>query len=258
MTISLFKSVSMRALLCGAVFSAALMAGGYKSQADAASFTEAQKNEMHQIIRDYLVNNPETVIEALEAFQANQREAEARQFGDRFSQYLNGPEIAEAPTVGNPDGDVTIIEFVDYNCGYCKQAFRDVQRLLGEDDNVKVVFIEYPILSQSSTDAARYALAAERQGQYFEFHQALMTLSGQKNEGTYRRIADNLGLDFEQLQRDANDREIQAVVTRNIEMARNLGIRGTPAFIIDENLYPGYIGYDGMVQLVNDARQDEE
>lgn len=222
-------------------------------------FNEEQTEAIGEIVRDYLVTNPEVIIEAMEAYQQNRAEIEARQFEENLSGHseklFNNPD---APFEGNPDGNITVVEFFDYNCGYCKKALTDVVTLLGEDKNVKVVFLEMPILSEASREAARWALAADKQGKYYDYHVALMSHSGPKNAASFEKIGKDLGLDIEQLRKDAKDPAIQAAIDENLAIAQSLGIRGTPAFVIGDTLAPGYLGTEGLKAAVAQARADKE
>ena len=176
--------VKLKILSGIALVACAALAVGFSS---AYKPTNAQDSAMTEqdvqvIVKEYLLNNPEVVVEAIQAFQNKEREKLEQAFKDQLKRSQDKLYNDEgSPVAGNPDGDVVMVEFFDYNCGYCKKALKDVQAALENDDNLKVVFKEYPILSDSSRMAARWALAADKQGKYFEFHQALMEHSGAKN-----------------------------------------------------------------------------
>ncbi|MCB9988188.1 MAG: DsbA family protein [Rhodospirillales bacterium] len=221
--------------------------------ATAADFSDSQKKAIGEIVREYILDNPEILYEAAEKHQRQQEEAADSQFktylSDNKDAVFNG-----APTAGNPNGDIVIVEFFDYNCGYCKKAMEDVAALLKEDKNLKFVFKDMPILSQTSVDAARWSLAADKQGKYLDFHMELMKSPGQKDEKTFEQIAKKLGLDVEKLRKDADDESITKQIRDNMEQAQELGIRGTPGFIIGDYLARGYMGLDGMKQTIADQR----
>lgn len=219
------------------------------------SFSGDQQAEIESIVKDYLIKNPDVVVKALEAYRAQQEEHEARAFKDKVADVRPFMTSKDAPSAGNPNGDVTVVEFFDYNCGYCKHAVDEVVQLIEQDKNVRVVFHEFPILSESSADAARFALAANKQGKYFEFHQALMKFPGQKNASTYETIAKKLGMDYARLEKDANSQEIKQLLVQNMDVGRTLGINGTPAFVFGDTLVPGAISLDDMKQLVADNRK---
>lgn len=217
---------------------------------------QPDKEAVRQIVKEYLTEHPEIVVDALNAYQAQEVEREAAKFKDAMKTKQNDLTGAHLPFAGNPDGDVVIVEFFDYNCGYCKRALMDLQNLIKKDDKVKVIFHDIPILSESSHDAARYALAAHKQGKYFDFHQTLMRSSGAKNVENLEKIAGDLGLDVEKLRTDANSPEIAKEIESNLDLSRELGIRGTPAFIIGDDLMPGYITLQEMQKLVEKVRKD--
>lgn len=217
------------------------------------------KEELEGFIYDYLMENPAVIIEAVEKFRQNQEEEEAKMFDKKLGEhkaYLQSDNGA-SPSVGNPDADIVIVEFFDYNCGYCKRALKDVQALLREDDNIRVVFKEMPILSPTSHQSALWALAADRQGKYWEFHTAVMNHSGNKSESTLAQIAESVGLDVAKLREDAKDPALQAMIDKNITVSQELGIRGTPAFIINDRLSRGYMGLDSMKTLIEQIRAEE-
>ncbi len=220
----------------------------------ADGFSGAQKTEIETVVHDYLLKNPQVLVDALNAYQKQQKDADARSFSDKVGGYKDFLTSASSPAAGNAKGDVTVVEFFDYNCGYCKHALDDVTKLVDDDKNVRVVFKDYPILAPSSTEAAKYALASQKQGKYYEFHQKLMHYPGEKNEQAFRSIAKDLGLDFDKLKKDADSDEISAVLEKNKQAAHDLGIDGTPAFIFNDTLIPGYIDVNTMKEMVGKAR----
>lgn len=228
------------------------------SKAQNNGFTEAQKDELGTIIREYIMDNPEILFEAAEEHRANQENRQNAAFDEKreeYSEFLYDND--GSPSVGSPDADIVIVEFFDYNCGYCKRALSDVQNLIESDDNIRFVFKEMPILSPASLEAAKWALAADKQGKYFEYHQALMTMAGAKSEENLARAAEDLDLDVEQMKEDANSPAIAALIDKNLAVAQDLGIRGTPAFIIDDYLARGYLGLDGMKQIIAETRENK-
>lgn len=213
------------------------------------------------LVREYLLANPEVVIEAVELYQKKQEEAEiARQKEGikTHSNFLYDTNQDTHPWVGNPDADITIVEFFDYNCGYCKRAFKEVQSILESDKNIRVVFKEMPILSPASYLAAQWALAAHRQGKYFEYHQRLMSGPMAYNEETLAKVGEELGLDVEKLKKDAADPKTAQLIAENLRITRDLGIRGTPAFVINDRLIGGYIELAEMERLIADIRAQEK
>jgi protein-disulfide isomerase len=220
----------------------------------ASAFTAAQKEELNKVIHDYLLKNPDVVVESLNAAQNKQRDDEAKAFKQNIIKYKDQIYSKDTPIGGNPNGTKTIVEFFDYNCGYCKRAVDDVVNIVKEDGNVKVYFKDMPILAASSNDAAYWAQAAGKQGKYYEFHVALMKSSLPREKETYKKIGQDLKLDVDKLQKDAEgDKSIRDTVEKNLELARNLGIHGTPGFIINGVLYPGYLGLDTMKKVIADG-----
>jgi protein-disulfide isomerase len=229
------------------------------AQAQGGGFTDAQKEEMGTIIREYLLKNPKVILDAVDRYRANQEQIEAEAMAQAIKE--KAPQIFDDkahPVVGNPKGDVTIVEFLDYNCGYCKIAFRDIETLINDDKNLRVMFIDMPILSEASNMAARYALAAGKQKKYWEFHSALMKAPGGIDQGFIERTARDLKLDMDKLKKDAEGQEIRAQIEANITLARELGFSGTPGFIIGTQPLRGHYGLEAMRKFVADARKKPE
>jgi hypothetical protein len=250
------KKITFPILALGTVSLIALGVNSSISKAQDAAFSNAQKEALGTIIKDYIMENPEIIFEAADKHRANQENADEAAFDEKrleYSAFLY--ENDSSPSVGNPDADVVIVEFFDYNCGYCKKALSDVQTIIKEDDNVRFVFKEMPILSPASRDAAKWALAANKQGKYFEYHVGLMNMSGAKSVNNLEKLAKDLGLDVDQMKKDANDPETDAMIDKNLLVSQELGIRGTPAFIIDDFLARGYMGIEGMKTVIKNARE---
>ncbi|HFC04906.1 MAG TPA: DsbA family protein [Rhizobiales bacterium] len=158
--------------------------------------------------------------------------------------------------IGNPNGDVTMVEFFDYNCGYCKRSLPDVMKMIKNDKNVKVVMKEFPILGEGSNFAARAAIASREQGKYWEFHLALLKKRGAVNEASVMKTAKLMGLDVEKLRKDMKAPVVDQIIKRNYAIAQQLNINGTPAFIIAENIFPGAVGFDVLSNAVAKVRKD--
>jgi protein-disulfide isomerase len=212
-------------------------------------------DQVERIVRDYLLREPEIVYEALQELQ--RRQAEAAQARQRAAIVENQAELLEAPHTpigGNPDGDVTLVEFFDYRCAYCRRVVSSMQALLGEDRNLRVVFKDLPVLGPDSVRAARAALASRRQNGYVPFHFALMTTDDLSMPGI-RAVAESVGLDPDRLERDMASAEVSAAIDANYQLANELGIEGTPAFVIGEQLIPGAVDKARLEQLIREARQ---
>lgn len=223
---------------------------------DTSSFTPAQKAEMKQLIREYILANPEIINEAIDALDAKMAKGKAEKRSETIAkrrQELFSP--AEGTVIGNPKGDVTVVEFFDYNCGYCKSMFQAVAELLREDRNMRLVLKEYPILGPSSMTASRAALAARKQGKYSELHLALLAHKGQLSDGTIMDIAGKVGLDVKKLENDMKDPAITDVIVKNHNLADELGIDGTPSLIIGDAFVPGAISKEKLVEHISKARK---
>jgi protein-disulfide isomerase len=199
-----------------------------------------QRKDVEAIIKEYLLNNPELLLDMQNALEAKMDKLQA----ERTAAYVksNPAEIfrsASSPVVGNVKGDVPVVEFFDYNCGYCKRAFGDVARLLDKDKQVRVILKELPILSKGSEEAARVALAAKMQGKYWEFHRAMLESSGQANEASALRIAEKIGVDVARLKKDMASAEVKKEIDATRALAQKLGIQGTPHFLVGDKIIPG-------------------
>ncbi|MFC3677685.1 DsbA family protein [Ferrovibrio xuzhouensis] len=226
--------------------------------AQQTSFTPAQKTAIEAMIRDYLVKNPEVLVEAMHALDAKQqagaaaasRAAIAASHKDLF-------EDAASYVAGNPKGDVTIVEFFDYRCPYCKQMQPHIQALLKEDGKLRLVLKELPVLGPESVIASRAAVAALQQGKgskYMAFHDAMMAFRGQLSDTEIFRMAGEAGLDVAKLKTDMQTPKVEAVLRDNLALADRLGIQGTPAFVIGTELAPGAVSLDSLRQMVKAAR----
>ncbi len=222
-----------------------------------SSFAQTE-SEFNERIRAYILDNPEVIIEAIQIWQQQQEQAEAQQYqnalaGLQDALYHN----PDPPVLGNPEGDVAVIEFVDYNCGFCRRVFNDLMALIETDSQVKLLMKEFPILGSGSLAASQAALAAQRQGEYAALHVAMMQANGQLDEARVLAIAADIGLDVEQLQIDMHDPAITATLQRNQTLAQQLGINGTPAFIIGEEIVRGAVSVSQLRQLVAAARRND-
>ncbi|WP_029008933.1 DsbA family protein [Azospirillum halopraeferens] len=242
------------ALFAAAVALLALAPAGHS---DARSFDEAERRAVEQIVRDYLMKNPEVIVEAMEELQKREQLAEQQKARQAITANRDALIANPAdPVAGNPKGDVTVVEFFDYQCGYCKTVMGDVQRLIDGDSKVRFVFKEFPILGPGSLVAARAALASQSQGKYLEFHNALMGHRGQYDEATILRLAGSVGLDTAKLKTDMASAEVEKAIAANHALADSMGIRGTPAFVIGDELVPGAIRLEQMKALVAKVRKE--
>lgn len=235
-------------LLSGAVAPAAL--------AESRASDAPARAEIEGIVHDYILQHPEVIMEALSILQARQDAQEEQQQHEQLAARRDDLfQDTRSPVIGNPNGDVTLVEFMDYQCGYCKRMLDRVFQLVQDDRNLRVVFKEIPILGPASVTGARAALAAQAQGKYKEFHLALMGYRGTLTDDVVFDVARQVGLDVERLRRDMQSPEVAAELQRNMELAQALGIRGTPAFVVRDQVIPGAVSIDVLQQLIAQARQ---
>ena len=236
----------------------ALLAAGMLLLAVPAAAQELTEDRVRQLVLETIRENPGIVMEAVAILQAQEAEAQA---GAQAEVLNEQREILErdpnAPVFGNPDGDVTIVEFFDYNCPYCRRAMPELEVLLESDPNVRMVMREWPILGEGSVFAARAALAARKQGLYEEFHWAMMGMEGRAEEPSVLDIAESVGLDIQRLQQDMNAPEVDEHIATTMRLARDLGFTGTPSFVIGDQLVPGLVESARLIRLVNQVREDQ-
>ena len=214
------------------------------------------EDEVKNVVKEYLLNNPEIVKEALDNYVLKQEQAQQEALIEKMKPLRTALERdPNTPVLGNPDGDVTIVEFFDYNCGYCKLMFPKVWGYVQNDGNIRWVLKDMPSLSESSVSAARAGLAAEKQGKYLEMHQAMITHSGQLTEDDIVSYAKSLGLDMEKFEKDRNDKSLDEIFNANRALASSLGFRGIPNFIIGDYVSPGAMMGDELDVGVKAVRE---
>ncbi|MBO0766437.1 MAG: DsbA family protein [Hyphomicrobiaceae bacterium] len=219
-----------------------------------------RRKEIEAVIKDYLTNNPEILLEMQTALEAKMDKVQAERTAAVIKN--NAAEIfhpAFSGVVGNPKGDVTMIEFFDYNCGYCRRAVNDVTKLVDKEKAVKLILKEFPILSKGSEEASKVALAVKMQGnKYWEFHRAMLESQGQANEATALRTAEKVGVDMAKLKKDMASPEIKKEIDDTRALAQKLGIQGTPHFMIGDRIIPGAPEnlLERMTELVGEVRQE--
>jgi protein-disulfide isomerase len=238
------------ALLCGLI-------GGVSFQSTrAAEISPAQRQAIEGIIHDYLMQNPDVLIEAVRGAEDKlSRAADAKaskMLTDRRSEIFDDPAT---PAGGNPRGDVTIVEFFDYRCPYCKQVLPTLQTLLKEDRNLRFIYKEMPVLGPVSVTTAHAALAAQRQGKYEVFHNAMMGTKGQITEDTVFKVAGSVGLDVDRLKQDMATPEIERALKDNLALAAALNIRGTPGFVIGNHIVPAALDLETLKGMIAGARK---
>ncbi|WP_417318143.1 DsbA family protein [Emcibacter sp.] len=216
------------------------------------SFTPTQKKEINSMIRQYLLDNPDIIPEVIGILQQRHTAEILKQL--HVPIYEDGVSYVD----GNPDGDITIVEFLDYNCGVCKASLATVAQLRKQDPNIRIIYKEYPILKESSVTAAKAVLAAKRQGKYMELHTALLENTRPLNESTIFEIAKKTGIDEQKLAIDMLDPVIERTLQENSALGERLNISGTPSFIIGNNILIGGYRLPTLKQAVADARAEKD
>jgi len=225
------------------------------SIANAAEFNDSQRKEMESIIKDYLLANPELLREMGQLLEQKEKLAENEQ--RKGALVANATQIFRDKTdfvAGNPNGKVTMVEFFDYNCGWCKKGFPEVLSMIESDKDLRFVLKEFPIFGEDSEYAARAAIAAIKQGKYWDLHMAMFQHEGKIAKDSVDEIAAGLGLNMDQLKKDMEDPATAEILVRNRNLAESLAINGTPAFIIDDRLVPGYLPKAELASAINDVR----
>ncbi len=208
--------------------------------AQPVAFSDDQKKQIEDIIKSYLIANPEIFIDVQNALEEKMEKEQAEKLKVAIAD--NAAEIYRQPNAsvaGNPDGDITVVEFFDYNCGYCKRGLSEIVKLVESDPKVRVVFKELPILSKGSEQAAHVALAAKKQGKYWELHKALLSAKGHVDEAAALRLAEKLGLDMDKLKEDMASPEVKTEIAQSEMLAKKMGVNGTPHFLVGDRAIPG-------------------
>lgn len=238
----------------------ALLFVAYASGLSAAqSFNEAQRGDIERIVKDYLLKHPEVLQEAIAELEKRQSVADAERHKTAVKQHSRA--IFNSPlqvTLGNPEGDVSFVEFFDYNCGFCKRAMSDMLELMKTDTKLKVVLKEFPVLGQGSVEAAQVSSAARMQDKtgkkYLEFHQKLMSGRGQADRARALAVAKEVGFDMAKLEKDMSGPEVRQSLEESFKLAEALGLNGTPSYVIGEEIVVGAVGLSALKEKINLAR----
>ncbi len=235
----------------------ALFAAGAPARADdAPPLSDKQQEAVRKLVHDYLMEHPEAVMEALQAYREKERLAEEQQAKKALT--ARADELNHDPNsivFGNPEGDVTVVEFFDYHCPYCKAMVDSVTDIVNKDGKVRLVMKELPILGPDSVYAARAAIAARKQHLYTEFHKALMHLKGPLNESTVMQTAAAVGLNVDKLKQDMDDKEVDTIISANMDLARAIKVDGTPGWVVGDKEMSGAMSPQAFKQLIDDARK---
>ncbi len=223
----------------------------------AAAFTDEEKKEMGVIIRDYIITNPEVLEEAIAVLEARHNSEQAEQRGKALESVKE--LVFDSPrnvVVGNPKGDVTLVEFFDYNCGYCRKALSDLDQLIKADPNLRVVLREFPVLGQPSVEAAQVGVAVRMVApeKYFAFHHALFQQQGPIDREKALAAAASVGINADELAKQANSPELNATLDESMKIAAALGLNGTPSYIVGDSVVVGAVGADKLKEAIATTR----
>ncbi|MBO9410429.1 MULTISPECIES: DsbA family protein [unclassified Ruegeria] len=228
---------------------------------DLNAMSDAEKEQFGAQIREYLLENPEVIIEAINVLE--QRNAVAEAAADKELVAVNADELFNdgySWVGGNPDGDITLVEFMDYRCGYCRRAVPEVAELLAEDGNIRLVIKEFPILGDASVVSSRFAVATKHvagDDAYKQVHDALLEFGGEPNEVTLRRLSDGLGLDSDAIMEAMDSDRVTDEINQTRELARRMQISGTPSFVLGSEMLRGYLTADQMLQIADAVRAEQ-
>ena len=241
----LLKLISALPLICALAL----------TPASAAPLSAAQEKAVDSLIADYFIRNPDKLNEALTAYQDYMRDQEQQRFKNTIKEnatslYRNKLDFSMGPA----DAPITIVEFFDYNCGYCKRVFAPLMEVLQENDDVRLVFKEFPILSDDSEKAAKVALAVDDKMQFLTFHTKLMTHRGPINQALLDKTIADLKLDKAAIDRQAKSEATAAHINANRLLAGNLGLSGTPAFVVNDEIYAGALDKQQLTDAIVKAR----
>lgn len=243
------------AAIAAVAISAASLAPAW-AQADKPPLSPEQETRIKDLIKEYILANPEIILEAVQTLRRRQEEAQKKAAEDALKTRraeLQGAK--DLPVAGNPNGDVTIVEFMDYRCGYCKSVKPTLDQVVKDDGKIRLVVKEFPILGPASRVASAAAVAAHKQGKYLALHNALMAYPNNLTDDVIMALARQVGLDVAKLKEDMKAAEVQELIGRTNKLAQDLGINGTPAFIIGDEIVPGAINAEEFKMRVAAARK---
>jgi protein-disulfide isomerase len=233
---------------------------GAPAPVQAQSFSDGQRREIERIVKDYLVAHPEVLQEAIAELEKRQTAADASRSRQALATHREALiNSSHQVTLGNLQGDTTLVEFFDYNCGYCKRALTDMLELMKSDPKLRIVLKEFPVLGPTSVEAAQVSVAVRMQDKsgkkYLEFHQKLLTGRGQVDKARALAAAKEVGLDVARLEKDMQSPEVKATLEESVKLAEALNITGTPSYVIGDSVVPGAIGVAGLKEQIALARR---
>ncbi|MDR3326050.1 MAG: DsbA family protein [Rhodospirillaceae bacterium] len=230
----------------------------FASPEDQQQLTVKQQEAVKKIVHDYIMNNPSIITGAIEALRQKEKLAveirASKALFERKSEIFDDPK---SPVLGNTNGDLTIVEFFDYRCSYCKDMLDVIMNTVKTDGKIRLVMKELPILGPNSIMISRAALAAHNQNKYEEFHITFMRLKGSITDKTMLRIANSIGINDKKLKKDMNNDRIDTLLKNNLQLANALNIDGTPIFIIGNKIIPGTISLQALKQIIDQARKSK-
>jgi protein-disulfide isomerase len=246
------KNLSAALAVCATLVAAPSLA------LDMNAMTDEERALFREEVRAYLMENPEVIIEAVNALEQRQAAEQAQADSDLVAQHAEAIFNDGFSYVGgNPDGDVTLVEFMDYRCGFCKRAFGEVEKLLKDDGNIRFIVKEFPILGEQSVLASRFAIATRLEAgdeSYKAMHDALMAFNGDITIPALRRLAETFGLDAAAIETRMNDEAVTNEIRATRELAQRLKISGTPTFVLEDEMLRGYLPADELELIVADKR----
>lgn len=242
-------------VLAASFIAAGVLAASTTARADDPQISESERAKIESVVHDYIMAHPEVVLDSLKAMQARQQAAEDDRVRDTIAQESDALRHAKGDFVaGNPKGDVTLVEFFDYNCTYCRQAASSIQSLLADDPKLRIIFKEWPIRGDDSMAATRVSLAAQGQPQFLAFHFALMKHPGKVDEAVALQAAHDAGLDMTALKKAMQSPDIDARLAQTGTLAQKIGLQGTPAFVVGDEIIPGAVSEAEFRKLIAETR----
>lgn len=243
-------------LCCAALMAAFAHAPAYAF--DVKDMSDSERAAFGEAVRDYLLENPEVIVEAINVLEERQNQAQAQADIDLVEQHADALfEDGFSWVGGNPDGDITLVEFLDYRCGYCRRAHPEVAQLLAEDGNIRLIVKELPILGEASLISSRFAISVKQNAgpdAYKQVHDTLMEFSGDPTDVALRRIAEGLGLDADEILAGMEADSVTEEIAATRALAQRLQINGTPTFVLQDELLRGYLPADQMEVIIADKR----
>ena len=245
----------------GAALALSALIAGPSAAQSIEDMSDAERDAFRAEVRAYLLENPEVLMEAMEVLEERQAAEQAAADAAMIAAVEDELYDSERSWVGgNPQGDVTLVEFVDYRCSFCRRAHPEVEELIASDGNIRLIMKEFPILGEQSVLASRFAIATrqvEGDAAYKQVHDALITMRGDVNELSLELVAEDLGLDTDAIVAQMDSDAVTEVIRANHMLAQQLGITGTPTFVLDGQMLRGYLPLDGMRERVAEARREE-